>query len=69
MPGLFDGEHYFKIEEISDGRVRFIQGEKFTGILALVLWGSVEPGTTQGFQAMNEALKKSVEANIQETAQ
>lgn len=63
MPGVFDGEHYFTIEEISDGSVRFIQGEKFKGILALLLWGSVEPGTKQGFQAMNKALKERVEAN------
>jgi hypothetical protein len=68
IPGLFDGEHYFKIEEISDGRVRFIQGEKFSGILALLLWGSVEPGTKQGFQAMNKALKDRSEANLQHGA-
>ncbi len=33
LPGIFDGEHYFQIEEMSQGRVRFIQGEKFSGLL------------------------------------
>ena len=33
MPDLFDGEDYFKIEELPDGKVRFIHGEKFKGIL------------------------------------
>jgi hypothetical protein len=33
LPGVFDGEHYFQLEAISPGRVRFIQGEKFSGIL------------------------------------
>ena len=68
VPGLFDGEHYFKIEEISDEKVRFIHGEKFRGILALMLWGSVQPGTKRRFQAMNEALKDRAEANTQQTA-
>lgn len=68
IPGLFDGEHYFIVEEISDEKVRFIHGEKFRGILALLLWGSVEPGTKRGFQAMNKALKDRAEAKIQQTA-
>ena len=33
FPGLFDGEHYFQLEPIDDGRTRFTQGEKFSGIL------------------------------------
>ncbi len=67
MPGLFDGDHYFKIEELSDGKIRFIHGEKFRGILALLLWGSIEAGTKQGFQAINEALKAIAEAEARHT--
>ena len=33
ISGIFNGEHFFQIETISDNQVRFIQGEKFTGIL------------------------------------
>jgi hypothetical protein len=61
VPGLFDGEHYFRIEEVSEEKVRFIQGEQFRGILVPLLWGSIGSGTEKGFQAMNEALKKKTE--------
>jgi hypothetical protein len=31
LPGIFDGEHFFKIEPLDEGRrTRFIQGERFT---------------------------------------
>ena len=33
MPGLFDGEHYFQLEPLADGRTRFVQGEHFSGLL------------------------------------
>ena len=62
-PGLFDGEHYFRIEDAGGGKVRFVQGETFTGILAVLAWGAVETGTTKGFEAMNEALKDRAEGN------
>jgi len=61
LPGLFDGEHYFIIEENSAGKVKFKQGEHFRGILALLMWGAVESGTTQGFKDMNNALKSLAE--------
>jgi len=60
VPGLFDGEHYFQIEEISEDTVRFIQGERFRGILVPLLWGSMESGTLAGFKAMNKALNKKL---------
>ena len=60
IPGIFDGEHYFQIEQISDNQVRFIQGEKFKGILIPFL-GSIFPKTIEGFNAMNEALKSECE--------
>lgn len=66
LPGLFDGEHYLKIEEIAADRVRLIHGETFTGVLALLLWNWVEPGTRLGFQAMNDALKQRVEGGLQQ---
>ena len=34
IPGLFDGEHYFLIEETESG-TRFVHGEKFRGLLLL----------------------------------
>jgi len=63
IPKLFDGEHYFIVEAKSDGTTRLIQGENFSGILALLLWGTVEQDTKNGFHAMNKALKNRSEAS------
>jgi hypothetical protein len=62
LPGVFDGEHYFQIEPISPGRVRFIHGEKFSGILVALAWSKLEGETKSGFIAMNQALKNQAEA-------
>ena len=60
--GLFDGEHYFRLEPLSDARVRFHQGEIFTGLLVPLFARSLDGNIRQGFVAMNEALKREAEA-------
>jgi hypothetical protein len=61
IPGIFDGEHRFRIEEAGAGRVRFIQSERFGGILLPLLWKKLrDGGTAKGFRAMNEALAHRV---------
>lgn len=57
--GLFDGEHIFEIEPMDAHRVRFIQREKFSGLLIPVF--NLD-STEQGFNAMNRALKQRAEA-------
>ena len=61
LSGLFDGEHYFKLEATPGGRVTFRQGETFSGILVPLFRGSLDGATKQGFVAMNEALKHEAE--------
>ena len=62
VPGLFDGEHYFIIEQLDGNRVRFIQGEIFTGLLVPVMSILKVMGNTHlGFQEMNQALKDRAE--------
>ncbi|HLM33283.1 MAG TPA: SRPBCC domain-containing protein [Gaiellaceae bacterium] len=61
VPGLFDGEHSLRIEAVDDSRVRFVQAERFTGLL-VPLFGKVLEKTQRGFTAMNEALKRRAEA-------
>ena len=58
--GLFDGEHSFIIEPISENKVRFIHAEKFNGILVSLLGGTLK-GTEKGFESMNKALKERAE--------
>ena len=63
FPGLFDGEHYFQLTELSNGYTRFTQGERFSGILVGMFVSSMEAATKAGFNAMNQALKNRAEAN------
>ncbi len=63
IPKLFDGEHYFILEETADGKTLLVQGENFSGILALILWGSMEQDTKNGFEEMNRAIKARSEAS------
>jgi hypothetical protein len=61
VPGIFDGEHRWLIEEAGPGRVRFTQSERFAGILVPLLWKKLrDGGTAKGFRAMNEALARRV---------
>lgn len=59
--GLFDGEHIFIIEPITENRVRFIQREKFSGLLVPLFWRSLDTDTRRGFKEMNVALKERAE--------
>jgi hypothetical protein len=59
--GLFDGEHYFRIEPIDEHQVKFVQGEIFTGILVRLFAKNLDTDTLRGFNEMNEALKKRAE--------
>lgn len=61
LPGIFDGEHYFVIEPLEAGRVRFIHAERFSGLLVAMLKTSLDKGTRAGFELMNEALKARAE--------
>jgi hypothetical protein len=58
--GFFDGEHSLRVEPLGTGRTRFVQSERFSGILVPFLRGTVA-GAAAGFAAMNAALKLRVE--------
>jgi hypothetical protein len=61
VPGLFDGEHAFRIERLDGQRIRFVQHERFSGLLVPALWRRVGTDTERGFNAMNAALKRVAE--------
>lgn len=57
VPHLFDGAHRFELEPIDGGRrTRFVQSERFQGMLLPLVRRSILPPTLHGFEAMNEAL-------------
>ena len=61
IPGIFNGRHYFRIESLNAGQVKFIHGEEFTGLLAGVILNKIGEQTRAGFIAMNKALKEWAE--------
>ena len=61
--GIFDGEHRWQIDPLSDDRCRFLHSETFRGLLVPVFGGMLSK-TEAGFREMNEALKQRAEAEF-----
>ena len=61
MPGIFDGEHYFKLTEQENGTTTLSHGERFSGILSNPILKSIGEETKANFMKMNVALKARVE--------
>ncbi len=61
IPGLFDGEHSFTIEPLDEERVRFVQSERFSGLLVPFFAKSLDKDARRGFEEMNHALKERAE--------
>ena len=67
VPGVFDGEHYFRLRERAEGGSCLTHGEIFSGFLVpLVFRGALRNGTELGFQAMNQALKHRADGTTME---
>ncbi len=65
-PGIFDGRHSFELEATETG-TRVLHSEHFNGVLVRFMRKSLDNGTLQNFQAMNEALKTRAEAQAGNT--
>lgn len=61
LPGFLNAEHIFTIEELQPESVRFIQREVFVGLLTRLFGKGLDTDVMQGFQDMNDALKKRAE--------
>jgi hypothetical protein len=62
IPGVFDGAHRFELETLDGSRTRFVQSERFDGILAGLLQRSIRDRTLAGFEEMNRALAQRARA-------
>jgi hypothetical protein len=60
IPHIFDGEHHFLIQERNADAVTFVQEEVFKGVL-VPFTGKMLEGTREGFETMNQALKRRAE--------
>ncbi len=61
VPGLFDGEHAFRLADSSAGGTRFEQLARFDGVVVPVLPWKTGPGLRDGFGGMVRALKARAE--------
>lgn len=61
MRGIFDAEHRHDLEATAGG-TRYIQSERFTGVLVPVLADTIA-ATATAFDEMNQALKSRVEGD------
>jgi hypothetical protein len=66
VKGIFDGEHFFILEELNKEQTKFMHGEIFSGIL-VSLWGSTLSKTKEGFELMNESIKNECERKYPRT--
>lgn len=64
LNGIFDGEHYFQLESLSNGQTELIQGEKFSGLLVPFMKKMIHGNTKLGFEAFNRAIKERVESSL-----
>jgi hypothetical protein len=62
VSGLFDGEHYFRLEALAPNQTKLIHGENFGGLLVKPILWMVGERTKAGFEAMNVALKELAES-------
>jgi len=58
---LFDGEHKFELIDNGNGTTKFIQSEKFKGILVPLFKKQLDSNTKKGFEEMNKKLKELAE--------
>ena len=66
---LFQGEHYFLLEQLKENETRLIHGEYFAGLLTPVFeWLGLLKKTTQGFEQFNQAIKQQAESLKAEVA-
>lgn len=61
VKGIFDGRHYFEIEELGPSQVMVGHGERFSGMLSGYLLRKIGDDTRNNFIKMNNALKTRAE--------
>lgn len=64
LPQIFDGEHFFELTDLGNGRTRVVNREEYRGLLSLIIRQLPMMKTApQGFEKMNMELKTVVESN------
>jgi hypothetical protein len=61
IPGLFQGEHIFRIEDQGNGHCKLYHSEHFRGLLLPMLKKGLDTHTRAGFELMNQKMKEILE--------
>jgi hypothetical protein len=64
LGGLFDQEQLFRVEPGPNGTTRFVNRQRFSGVLSLLFWQDVRERTRLGLELMNRALKIRTERGL-----
>ena len=64
LPRIFDGGHIFELAAIGPDRTRFVQRERFRGLIVPFLAKSLDRDARRGFEEMNEALRTRVASGL-----
>lgn len=64
LKGLFAGNHYFKLDPVTEFQTKFVHGENFSGILQGTIMKKVRDKTIKGFETMNAAMKSFAERQV-----
>ncbi|WP_373741547.1 SRPBCC family protein [Neisseria sp.] len=62
--GLFDGEHFFRLETLPDDTTKLTHGERFDGLLVRFAADMLDRTTLPAFEQMNQALKQRAENSL-----
>jgi len=63
LPGVFDGEHHFELVELTGGRTRLVNRERYSGILSgLFALLPAMKDAQPGFEAMNDEIARRAES-------
>jgi hypothetical protein len=63
LPRVFDGEHFFELNDLKNGKTLLINREEYRGILSLIMQQlPMMKLAPKGFEKMNLELKNFVEA-------
>jgi hypothetical protein len=62
VPRVFDGEHFFEIQDLGNGKTLVVNGEEYRGILSLIIKNlPMMQSAPEGFELMNTELKNYCE--------
>jgi hypothetical protein len=61
---LFRAEHYHRLDLVSERTVRFRHGERFSGVLTVLLWPFLRAWAPGRYRAVNLALKQRAESAL-----